>query len=210
MYELSNLSRAMKLTPLTWVVCFLLLPILTSIADPPQPLDLRPFGGRTQFEHVGVDWLLPRGAQVIDGIRWQLNGAVVVRGTKGASTQGVTNIPVGCRFELVDSNGVPMAGVELRLSRNWDWQVGNPHPNFNDVVTTDVGGRFLFTNVPPGRLDVIRFLPMNTAGGGQGYTSQPQTWFDAEPGRTNELGKVIFDTPPPPPLNERVKQKLGL
>ena len=37
-----------------------------------------------------------------------------------------------------------------------------------------------------------------------------QTWLFAEPGITNDLGKVIFDTPPPLPVTEQIKQKMGL
>jgi hypothetical protein len=32
----------------------------------------------------------------------------------------------------------------------------------------------------------------------------------AEPGITNDLGKVTYDEPPPPPALEQLRQRLGL
>jgi hypothetical protein len=107
---------------------------------------------------------------------------------------------------LVDAAGKPKPGVELHLTMMHNWQSGDPFPNLQQVATTDDQGRFVFTNVPPGRLDVVRFVPM----GPGSFSHQPQTWVIADPGETNELGKVIYDTPPPPPLGEQIKQKLGL
>lgn len=107
---------------------------------------------------------------------------------------------------LVDTNGAPMPGVELHLSRMHDWRLGDPSPNLQHVARTDSQGRFLFVNVPPGRLDIVRYVPM----GPNSWSHQPQTWLDADPGKTNEVGNVTYDTPPPAPLTDRIKQKLGL
>ena len=68
-------------------------------------------------------------------------------------------------------------------------------------------GHFEFGGVPPGRLDLVRVI--RGAGFG-GWASMMQTWLVADPGVTNDMGKIIFDTPPPLPLTEQIKQKLGL
>ena len=107
---------------------------------------------------------------------------------------------------LMNSNGTPAAGVELALTMPNDWQAGDPIINIQGKQTTDGQGNFLFPDVAPRRLDIGRIIPM---GSGGGWTYHQQTWFVAQPG-TNLLGKVTYDTPPPPPLGEQLKQKLGL
>jgi len=79
--------------------------------------------------------------------------------------------------------------------------------NLQGGSVTDTKGNFFFANAMPGRLDLIRAIPMGTGGG---YTHGPQTWFICQPGITNDLGNVTYDSPPPPPLLEKVKRSLGL
>ena len=38
----------------------------------------------------------------------------------------------------------------------------------------------------------------------------PYAWFICQPGITNYLGKVKYDSPPPPPFSEQVRKTLGL
>ncbi len=108
---------------------------------------------------------------------------------------------------LVASNGTPMAGIPLHLTRPYDWNAGDPILNIQGLCMTDAKGAFLFTNALPGRLDLIREIRMGTGGG---YSHGPQTWFICQPGITNDLGKVTYDSPPPPPFAEKVKRVLGL
>jgi hypothetical protein len=72
---------------------------------------------------------------------------------------------------------------------------------------TDAKGKFFFTNAAPVKLQLQRVIPM---GAGGGWSSQLQTWFICQPGITNDLGNVTYDSPPPPPLLEKVRQSLGL
>ncbi|MSU57448.1 MAG: carboxypeptidase regulatory-like domain-containing protein [Pedosphaera sp.] len=109
---------------------------------------------------------------------------------------------------LVDANAKPMSGVELALTMPHDWQRGDPFLNFQAKVTTDAQGRFQFTDVPPRRIEVQRMIPAGPAGS-RGWTYRMQTWLFAKPG-TNDLGKVIYDQPPPPPLLEQIKKSIGL
>lgn len=110
---------------------------------------------------------------------------------------------------LVGPNGTPKPGITLLLTLPYDFQKGDPIVHFNERSTTDSQGRFRFQFVPPSeRVEIQRMIPMG--GPVSGYRTQLQTWFYAKPGRTNDLGKVVFDQPPPPPLLERVKDKLGL
>jgi protocatechuate 3,4-dioxygenase beta subunit len=99
-----------------------------------------------------------------------------------------------------------MGGVELEVSMNQDWQSGAPGINFQGHVTTDKQGRFQFAKVPPRRVDIQRVIRMSP----NSWQSRPQTWLVALPGITNDLGKVTYDTPPPPPVMDRLKQRLGL
>ncbi len=109
---------------------------------------------------------------------------------------------------LVDAKGVPMPGVDLNFTIPSDWQRGEPHINVNGQTKTDASGRFQFINVPPRRVEVARIVPVGPTPS-RGWTYKPQTWVLARPG-TNDLGKVTYDTPPPPPMIEQIRQRIGL
>jgi len=106
---------------------------------------------------------------------------------------------------LQQSNGPVMAGVRLHLGGTFDAQ--RPYVNLGLYCVTDSAGRFFFQNVPGERLNLVRTIPMGTGGG---WTHQLQTWVEVEPGVTNDLGTVFYDTPPPPPVLEQLKRKIGL
>src|SRR5205814_6902359 len=106
---------------------------------------------------------------------------------------------------LIKTNGVPVANETLALTRFDEWHHGGALVNLQERVST-AQGRFIFSNAPPGRLEVQRLVPR----GKNSYSYQQQTWFFAESGITNDLGKIIYDTPPPPPMIDKIKQKLGL
>ncbi len=111
----------------------------------------------------------------------------------------------------MDSNGVPKAGGPLCLEMMDDWQHGGAIVDLHLQANTDAQGHFLFHDVPPGRLELQRMVPMaGTTGFSAGYSEQLQTWFVAEPGITNDIGKVTYDTPPPPSMLEQMKKRLGL
>ncbi|HSH14755.1 MAG TPA: hypothetical protein VLD18_01900, partial [Verrucomicrobiae bacterium] len=113
---------------------------------------------------------------------------------------------------LVTTKGVPVPNEELVLGFDADG-VGKGLAAFGLNLRTRTGaqGEFILTNVPPADLVLHRMVAS-----GQTRTSPPswsrtlQTRFYASPGVTNDLGKVILDTPPPEPLLRRLKQKIGL
>ncbi|HWF19019.1 MAG TPA: carboxypeptidase-like regulatory domain-containing protein, partial [Verrucomicrobiae bacterium] len=107
---------------------------------------------------------------------------------------------------LVNSNNAPMPGVKLAVTMFHNWNQGGAYLNLQEQTVTDAQGHFLFTNVPPARVEVQRVIPF--AGGGWSY--QEQSWLFVQPGITNDLGKVTYDHPPPAPAMERFKQQLGL
>ena len=107
---------------------------------------------------------------------------------------------------LMHTNGTPAAGVELGLTVPSDWQRGEPRINIQGQTATDAQGRFQFADVPPRRLEVQRIIPMSQGS----WTYKLQTWLVAQPGITNDLGKVSYDEPPPLPALEQLKQRLGL
>jgi hypothetical protein len=107
---------------------------------------------------------------------------------------------------LMHTNGTPAAGVELNVTVPSDWRYGEPRLNIQGRTVTDAQGRFLFVDVPPRRVEVQRIIPMNP----NGWTYKLQTWLVAQPGITNNLGKVMYDQPPPLPALEQLKQRLGL
>ena len=107
---------------------------------------------------------------------------------------------------LVYSNGAPAAGEEMGVNLGADWAAGVPNFYFQQTCRTDPQGRFSFEGMPPRLLHIQRRVPF----GRGGWSDKEQTRYDAKPGVTNDLGKLIFDTPPPPPLGEQLRQKLGL
>jgi hypothetical protein len=107
---------------------------------------------------------------------------------------------------LVNSNGIPMAGVPLNVTMYNDWQQGGALVNLQGRTNSDAAGHFLFRDIPPRRIEIQRIIPMGTGGG---WSSQLQTWTVLDPGITNDLGKVTYDTPPPPSMMDRMKKSLG-
>jgi hypothetical protein len=109
---------------------------------------------------------------------------------------------------LINSNGTPAVGVELGLSlyEGTSWDSTQPLLHFGPRSTTDGRGAFLFTNVPPRRVQVERIIHS----GGGGWTSILQTWTDIQPGVTNDLGKITYDAPPAKSVLEQIKEKLGV
>ncbi|HEX3718191.1 MAG TPA: hypothetical protein VH595_09495 [Verrucomicrobiae bacterium] len=107
---------------------------------------------------------------------------------------------------LVYSNGAPAVGEQMGVNLGADWMAGDPNFYFQQTCRTDSRGRFSFEGLPPRLLHIERRVPS----GRNGWMDMEQTHFDAEPGVTNDLGKLLFDHPPPPPLGTQLKQKLGL
>ena len=144
--------------------------------------------GHTLFVAHESGWLRHELGANAGNLKLQLAAWAVVQGT------------------LVASNGAPMPGVKLHLTHPHNWTAGDPIINAQGYITTDAKGAFTFTNAAPGRLELNRQVPV----GGGGWSYVLQTWFICPPGVTNDLGNVTYDSPPPPPLMEKVKRSLGL
>ncbi|MBI1177398.1 hypothetical protein GC207_08155 [bacterium] len=111
---------------------------------------------------------------------------------------------------LVDTNGSPVSGSELSLKMNgFDGMDSGPQLVMEFKTKTDDRGAFAFSFVPPGDLMLFRNIPP-PANSNRAWTLSLQTRFYAAPGETNNLGHVILDSPPPKPLLERLKKKVGL
>lgn len=98
-------------------------------APPARPIDLTPFLGKSQFQTIGADWILPRGRQVVEGVPFQVDGVVEVAGASARfSNVGRTNvndIPIGATFDRLyllaaasrDVNeGTPLARLKLKYA----------------------------------------------------------------------------------------------
>jgi uncharacterized GH25 family protein len=108
---------------------------------------------------------------------------------------------------LVDKNGAPVSGAVLAVTFAVNFLTSDDATfYFQQTSVTDSQGRFAFGGMPPRELHIERRTPMSR----NGWTSTEQTWFEAKPGVTNDLGNVILDTPPPLPLGKQIKRKLGL
>jgi hypothetical protein len=109
--------------------------------------------------------------------------------------------------KLVDTNGVPVPNIPVSATPYGGYKAGDPYVNFQSSTTTDKLGQFQIGTIPPDEtLTLIRRI---ISPGGNGWSEAPQTWFVAEAGKTNDLGKVTFDKPPPKPMLDRLKEKLG-
>jgi hypothetical protein len=110
--------------------------------------------------------------------------------------------------KLVNTNGLPVSDIPVSITPYGGYRVEDPYINFQPSTTTDKLGRFQLDTVPPDKsLQLVRRI---MSPGGNGWSHAPQTWFVAEAGKTNDLGKVTFDQPPPKPILDRLKEKLGL
>ena len=107
---------------------------------------------------------------------------------------------------LVATNNVPLPGTRMAVTMFHDWQKGGALVNLQGRVITDAAGKFTFTNIPPSRVEVNRLVNMAMGS----YSYQVQTWLVPTPGITNDLGRVIIDHPPPEPMLDQIKQRLGL
>jgi hypothetical protein len=106
---------------------------------------------------------------------------------------------------LVDGTGSPVSGIELTATMpSSDRKRGEPETLLPMCATTDKWGHFVLRDFPPGRLDLQRRTPYAPGV----WTILQQTWFIAKPGITNDLGKVHYDSPPPPPRAEQLREYL--
>jgi hypothetical protein len=72
--------------------------------EPSQTLDLKAFVGPSPFVTVNVEWLLPRGRQVLDGTPFQIDGVILLYATNYAqrakpARTNINGIAVGQRFD---------------------------------------------------------------------------------------------------------------
>jgi hypothetical protein len=169
--------------------------------------------GRTVFAAQSAGWAEESVANGAEGLKLWLKPWATLTGTLvygSAPTARVPFIGTSPGVTVVHTNGEPAGGVELSVGMPMStFQDGDPIVNMNNRVTTDAQGHFEFHDVPPRRVEISRVIRNSTFGPRGGWTTAPQTWLFAEPD-TNDLGKVIYDTPPPPPVAEQIKQKLGL
>jgi len=105
---------------------------------------------------------------------------------------------------LVTTNGIPVANEKMALSMDHD--SGVPYVNIQERPKTDAQGRFIFKRVPPGKLQLHRLVPS----GANSHMYQLQTPVFNKPGASNDIGNVILDSPPPPPVLKEFLKKLGL
>jgi hypothetical protein len=81
-----------------WVLVSLVLFLPRAYGGEVHPVDLKPFLGKTQFDHIGAGWLVPKGRQVINGVPFQVDGVVELSGTSArfvsVGRTNVGNIPV--------------------------------------------------------------------------------------------------------------------
>ena len=104
---------------------------------------------------------------------------------------------------LIFANGTPASNVVLEVTTSENnWGGDNPYFYFQRTSTTDKQGHFEFHDLPPRELHINRRTPLSS----HSWSSTEQTWFVAKAGLTNDLGKVIYDTPPPPPVGERLRR----
>lgn len=171
--------------------------------------------GFTLNSYGSTNWLRTTGADGRFTFPARKEGeAVFAAHTNGWATEQAGNGDSGLKLRLqpwavvcgtlVQSNGPAMAGIPLHLGARYDGQ--HPYVNNSLRVKTDAKGWFLFTNVPPGRLELNREVPM----GSGGWRNVAQTRVEVRPGVTNNLGNVFYDMPPPPTVFEQIQQQLGL
>src|ERR1044071_4680430 len=88
-----------------WIGCALVAALrVLYAAESPEPLDLKPVLGDWPFASMGSDWMLSKGRQVLDGVPFQIDGAILLNASNSVqrSRPGkfkVEHIAVGRRFE---------------------------------------------------------------------------------------------------------------
>lgn len=65
------------------------------------PLVLSDHAGKSMFDTLRATWTLPRGAQVIDGVPWNIDGIIELRGYDHTARTNVDGIRIGVAFERI-------------------------------------------------------------------------------------------------------------
>mgnify|MGYP000751585060 CR=1 FL=1 len=116
---------------------------------------------------------------------------------------------------LVDQTGAPVndAVIAARMYDN-GLRSSENQITFQERAVTDASGRFLLSNVPPEDLEIVRFIPISTATSSGApplaWAPKLQAYVSPKSGKTTDLGTIVMDTPPPAPLIDRLKEKVGL
>ncbi|MGZ5528938.1 MAG: carboxypeptidase regulatory-like domain-containing protein [Limisphaerales bacterium] len=123
------------------ILCALAVCIsFTVFADEVTTINLKPFVGRSPFDIIKADWVLPRGDHIFDGVPWKIDGVILLYGsnpvqkTKPARTN-VNDIPVGRKFEVLHL----LAGAQQTSSDGT--VIAKVHLNYIDgtEATLDIG-----------------------------------------------------------------------
>jgi uncharacterized GH25 family protein len=107
---------------------------------------------------------------------------------------------------LVDAKGKPVPNETLWLIAHENSNRGEARVNYQMQPLTDAKGYFFFSYVPSQAMDLYRLVPSGRVGS---MNLHLQTRLIVEAGKTNNLGSIILDTPPPLSAFEELRQKLG-
>lgn len=123
-----------KISTILGIIAMVAWLVSSASADTIQTLDLSRSVGHSPVVTMDASWLVPHGHQVLDGVPFQIDGSLLLRGTNSSQKQtpgwtNVSDISVGHKFEQLHllagsdtggPDGIPVAKVRLTYSDNSD------------------------------------------------------------------------------------------
>lgn len=110
---------------------------LSTLADEAiQPLSLKDFVGKSQFTRLEIEWMLPKGRQVADGVPFEIDGIIELYGSLATQSElnirtNVNGIPIGKKFEQLHLLATSGGGQPVQSSR----LIANVHFIYTDGTT---------------------------------------------------------------------------
>ena len=95
-------------------------------------------------------------------------------------------------------NGKPAAGETLAITTARTFSTDRPWVNLQHRSVADAQGRFEFDHLPPGELQIVTLVPIDSGGLARGWTHQQQKVITVNPGAVLKLEIEKVQSPQPP------------
>ena len=95
-------------------------------------------------------------------------------------------------------DGKPVVGENLAITLARTFSTDRAWVNLQHRSVTDAQGRFEFDHLPPGELQIVTLVPIDSGGLARGWTHQQQKAITVSPGALLKLEIEKKQSPQPP------------